>query len=165
MTALAQKIGIVLVSAGLLGLVTWADHASGNQVNCLVFYALPIAWVAWSVDLSWAVAIIVLSTWARVHLDAGVHHFAYPWIAWERASMRVVMLTFIAFSFHQFRRDLDRKNRKVRDLEGILPVCIACNRISDREGRWTDLDTYLRRHSEAQPEPRLCPDCAGLRNK
>ena len=144
MNEFPKKAGVLLISTALLGAVTWADHASGNQINCLVFYALPIAWVAWSLNFCWAVAIIILSTWARVHLDASVHHFAYPWIAWERASMRVVMLTFIAFSFHQFRRDLDSKTKKVRELEGILPVCIACNRISDREGRWTDLDTYLR---------------------
>jgi len=86
-------------------------------------------------------------------MDAGLHQYAHAWIPWERASMRVVMMGFIAFSFHQFKRDLDLRSRKVRQLEGILPVCPACNRISDSQGHWTDLEVYLRQNSEAGPRP------------
>ena len=68
-----------------------------------------------------------------------------------RHACETIIFAFIAYSFHQFRRDLDSKARKVRQLEGILPVCIACNRISDSQGHWTDLGTYLRRHSAAKP--------------
>jgi hypothetical protein len=158
-----DRVFRLLAAAAVIAGLTAVDQASGYQLNLLLFYALPIAWAAWSVNFTWAAVLIVLSTVARVRLDAGVHHYAHHWIPWERASMRILMTTFIAFSFHQFRRDLDRRETKVRQLEGILPVCIACNRISDALGHWTDLDVYLRRHSEARPEARLCPDCAGLR--
>ena len=77
--------------------------------------------------------------------------------------MRLTVLVFIAYSFHQFRRDLDDKSLKLKQLEGILPVCIVCNRISDGTGHWTDLGTYLRLHSAATPETQLCPDCASVR--
>jgi len=152
-----------LAALAVLAALTWWDTQNGNQLNLLVFYALPIAWLAWSANFSWALLATILSTVLRVRMDASVHHYAYAWIPWERASMRVVMMGFIAFSFHQFKRDLDLRSRKVRQLEGILPVCPACNRISDSQGHWTDLDVYLRQNSEARPEARLCPDCAGLR--
>jgi hypothetical protein len=153
----------LLTAIAVLAVVGWADQATGYQLNLLVFYALPIAWLAWSVNFTSAVFVTLLSTVARVLMDASVHHYAHAWIPWERACMRLVLLNFFAFTFHQFRRDLDSRTRKVKQLEGILPVCIACNRISDSQGHWTDLDVYLRKHSEAQPEARLCPDCAGLR--
>ena len=158
-----KKAARLLAAVVLLGVVNGYDLTSGYDLNLLVFYALPIAWLAWSVNLIWAVAVAVLSAVARVELESRSHHYAYGWIPWERAGMGLVILVFIAFTFHQFRRDLDSKTRKVRQLEGILPVCIACNRISDSQGNWTDLDVYLRKHSEAKPEARLCPDCAGLR--
>jgi hypothetical protein len=159
----SKKAVRFLVAMAILAPLTWLDLQAGNQLNLLVFYALPIAWLAWSANFSWAVAAILVSTVARVRMDATIHHYAYAWIPWERASMRVVMMAFIAFSFHQFKRDLDLRSRKVRQLEGILPVCPACNRISGSQGHWTDLDVYLRQNSQAQPEARLCPDCAGLR--
>jgi hypothetical protein len=158
-----EKAVRLLAAVAILGLLSWVDLATSYQYNLLVFYALPIAWLAWSVNFGWAVLATISSGVARVLMDAGVHHYAYAWIPWERASMRLVIMLFVAFTFHQFRRDLDSKARKVRQLEGILPVCIACNRISDSQGHWTDLDVYLRKHSEAKPEARLCPDCAGLR--
>jgi hypothetical protein len=164
-TSIPEKLSRLLAAAALVALTGWIDKITDYQFNLLVFYALPIAWLAWSANFAWALLLCIISTVIRVQMEAGVMHFAHAWIAWERAGMRLIILTFISYSFHQFRRDLDSKARKVRELEGILPVCIACNRISDLEGNWTNLDTYLRRHSEARPEPRLCPNCAGVRSR
>jgi hypothetical protein len=153
----------VLAAAATLALFAWIDLRQDYQLGLFVFYALPLAWVAWSVGAVWATLLAAASSLARALAEASlVHHYAYGWIPWERAGMRLLVLLFIIFSFRQFRRDLDDRSRKVRQLEGILPVCIACNRISDGAGQWTDLETYLRRHSEATPQPRLCPACTGI---
>jgi hypothetical protein len=77
--------------------------------------------------------------------------------------MNFATFTFIAYSFNQFRSNLARKARKVSQLEGILPVCIACKRINAPDGTWVDLDAYLDRHSAAKAERCLCPDCRGAR--
>ncbi len=154
---------MLLAAAAVLAGVAWLDYRQGYQVGLLILYALPVAWAAWSVGAGGAVLLVLASSIARIWTDTTlVHHYAYGWIGWERGSMRVVVLLFIVFSFRQFRRDLDARARKVRQLEGILPVCIACNRISGGAGQWTDLETYLRRHSEATPQPRLCPACTGI---
>jgi hypothetical protein len=154
---------VVLAATVALAAVAWVDLRLDYQLGLLVFYALPLAWVAWSVGAGWAAVLTVASSVARVWTDTTlVHHYAYGWIAWERGGMRLLTLFFIIFSFRQFRRDLDARSREVRRLEGILPVCIACNRISDGAAQWTDLETYLRRHSQATPQPRLCPACTGL---
>lgn len=164
MTIPAQKALWFLAAAVVVALVGWADYVTRYQIGMAVFYALPIAWIAWSVNFASAMLLVLADTAVRFWTDAHwIHQYAHGWIPWERGCMRTIIFAFIAYSFHQFRRDLDGRNRKLRQLEGILPVCIACNRISDGTGHWTDLGTYLRRHSAARPETQLCPDCTSIR--
>ncbi len=164
MTPLADKALRILAATAIMSAVSWLDYRTGDQIGLLVLYALPVAWIAWSVNFTWAFLLGALNTAGRIWADARwLHHFSHAWIPWERGCMRTIVLSFIAFSFHQFRRDLDTKSLKLRQLEGILPVCIACNRISDPAGRWLDLESYLRRNSEAKPDARLCPECSAIR--
>lgn len=48
---------------------------------------------------------------------------------------------------------------EVKLLSGVLPICVACKKIRDENGRWTEVDVYIERHSEAQFNQGLCPDC------
>jgi hypothetical protein len=164
MTANVRRTPSIAIAFALLGVVVWLDYITGYELSVYALYALPIAWIVWSVNLAWGAALSVLASAAWLWADyADGHPYTHGWIRWERAGMNLVVFAFIAFSFDRFKSSLASKNRKMKQLEGILPVCIACNRISDLEGNWTDLETYLRRHSEARPEPRLCPECAGSR--
>ena len=159
-----SKSAYVVAALVVLGTVTWLDFKSGYEISVYALYAFPIAWIVWTVSMAWGMVLSILASAAWLWADfADNHHYSHAWIPWERAVMNGAIFVFIAFSFDFFKRNLASKTRQVRELEGILPICIACNRISDPSGRWTDLDTYLRENSEAKPEPRLCPDCAGAR--
>jgi PAS domain S-box-containing protein len=46
-----------------------------------------------------------------------------------------------------------------RALRGILPVCPSCQRVKEREGRWTDLQTFLRASANGAVSSEVCPDC------
>ena len=48
----------------------------------------------------------------------------------------------------------------VRTLEGLLPMCLSCKRIKDDKGKWLPLERYVRIHSEAHVEHKICPECA-----
>jgi hypothetical protein len=158
------KIGCIAAALVLLAGVGWIDYATGYEISVYALYALPIAWIVWTVSLTWGVFLSGLATACWLWADyADNHHYAHAWIPWERAAMNWLVFMFIAFTFDRFKKDLANKARQVKQLEGILPICIACNRISDGSGHWTDLDTYLREHSEAKTDPRICPDCAGAR--
>jgi hypothetical protein len=164
MTVNARDACSIALAFLFLAIVTWLDYATGYEISVFALYAFPIAGIVWAVNMAWGVVLSVLASAAWLWADfADGHNYPHAWIRWERASMNLVVFVFIAFSFARFKRNLARKNRQVKQLEGILPVCISCNRISDAHGHWTDLDTYLRAHSNAQPESRLCPDCAGSR--
>lgn len=47
----------------------------------------------------------------------------------------------------------------IKTLRGLLPICAACNKIRDNQGRWEFLETYIQSHSEAQFTHSICPQC------
>lgn len=47
----------------------------------------------------------------------------------------------------------------VRQLQGLLPICMHCKKIRDDEDSWHRLETYIERHSEAMFTHSLCSDC------
>ena len=49
---------------------------------------------------------------------------------------------------------------QVKTLEGLLPICMYCKRVRDDTGYWTQIDTYLRKHTKASLSHGYCPECA-----
>jgi hypothetical protein len=47
----------------------------------------------------------------------------------------------------------------VKTLKGLLPVCASCNKIRDDKDHWTNVDVYIRDHSEAEITHGYCPEC------
>lgn len=48
---------------------------------------------------------------------------------------------------------------EVKALSGLLPICSSCKKIRDDHGYWTQVETYITRHSDAVFTHGLCPDC------
>lgn len=48
---------------------------------------------------------------------------------------------------------------QVRQLSGLLPICASCKKVRDDRGYWTQIESYIRDHSEAEFSHGLCPDC------
>lgn len=49
---------------------------------------------------------------------------------------------------------------KVTALQGILPLCRICRKIRDDRGSWSEINAYLRDHSDAKVIHSVCPECA-----
>ena len=49
---------------------------------------------------------------------------------------------------------------RVKTLSGFLPICASCKKVRDDKGYWTQVEEYLRDHSEIEFSHGLCPDCA-----
>jgi DNA-binding response OmpR family regulator len=54
------------------------------------------------------------------------------------------------------RKTLDR----VKQLEGIIPICMYCKKIRDDQDGWNQLEQYISDHSEAKFSHGICPHCA-----
>jgi HAMP domain-containing protein len=49
---------------------------------------------------------------------------------------------------------------KVKVLSGMLPICSSCKKIRDDKGYWSQIESYIRDHSDAEFSHGICPDCA-----
>lgn len=49
--------------------------------------------------------------------------------------------------------------RRVKHLEGLLPVCSHCHRVRDDQGQWRQIEAYVRDNSDADFSHGICPEC------
>jgi hypothetical protein len=54
---------------------------------------------------------------------------------------------------------LDRAEAQQKVLGGLLPICSHCKRIRDDKGYWSQVESYVSKHSEAEFSHSLCPSC------
>lgn len=50
----------------------------------------------------------------------------------------------------------------VKQLQGILPICMHCHQIRDDKETWQRLDVYISEHTDAMLSHGLCPECYRL---
>lgn len=56
--------------------------------------------------------------------------------------------------------DLKNALKKVKTLSGLLPICIHCKKVRDDSGYWTQIESYIYGHSEAEFSHSICQECA-----
>jgi PAS domain S-box-containing protein len=56
-------------------------------------------------------------------------------------------------------RELQEALTNIKILRGMLPICSSCKKIRDDKGYWTQIEAYIRDHSEAEFSHGVCPDC------
>ena len=55
--------------------------------------------------------------------------------------------------------ELEATLARVKQLEGILPICMYCKKIRDDQEQWQQMEAYISQHSEANFSHGLCPEC------
>ena len=55
--------------------------------------------------------------------------------------------------------ELQKALSEVKLLSGFLPICASCKKIRDDKGYWSQIETYIQQHSEAEFSHSICPDC------
>ncbi len=60
----------------------------------------------------------------------------------------------------QLLEENQRANSEIKILRGILPICSHCKKIRNDEGYWTQIESYISTHSEAEFTHGMCIDCA-----
>lgn len=54
---------------------------------------------------------------------------------------------------------LEASLTRVRQLEGILPICVYCKKIRDDKDTWRRMEEFISSHSEADFSHGVCPEC------
>jgi PAS domain S-box-containing protein len=57
---------------------------------------------------------------------------------------------------------LRERDSEIKSLRGMLPICASCKKIRNDQGYWSQIEVYIRDHSEAEFSHGICPDCLKL---
>ena len=100
---------------------------------------------------------VIILLWLNELIDLPHHLFGaqltpFNWI--ESTEETVFILVFAAVVVTMSSRIV----RKVKYLEGFLPVCATCKRIRIND-EWIPIEVYISKHSEAVFSHGFCPDC------
>jgi hypothetical protein len=77
---------------------------------------------------------------------------------WAVAALAVLLALGLVWNV-RLRRSTTRNLAQVRVLSGLLPICAWCKKIRDDTGYWSQIEIYVREHTEADFTHGICPDC------
>lgn len=132
------------------------DFLSGPDIRFTILYVVPVALAAWK----WNISPALLLAFSMPLFRLG---FAYEWngrLAVSAAAINTAIqwLTLIGIALLIAR--ISSLQRRVRVLEGILPICCFCKKIRDPEQNWEAIEVYISNRSDAQFSHTYCPTCA-----
>lgn len=56
-------------------------------------------------------------------------------------------------------KSLEEALSKVKQLQGLLPICAYCKSIRDDQNYWRRVETYISEHADVEFSHSFCPDC------
>jgi len=77
-------------------------------------------------------------------------------LARVRAGERIIKLER---SLCERNRELSEALAQVKQLKGLLPICMFCKKIRDDENYWQQIEDYIAQHSGAEFSHGVCPEC------
>ena len=114
-----------------------------------------------------SVYIILLTSRADVEdvvqgLEAGANDYiTKPFDAAElRARMQVgVRVVKLQTMLAERVREVEDALSRVKQLQGLLPICSYCKKIRDDQNYWHQVESYVGKHTDARFSHGICPDC------
>jgi phosphoserine phosphatase RsbU/P len=114
-----------------------------------------------------SVYIILLTSRAAVEdvvhgLEAGANDYiTKPFDAAElRARMQVgVRVVNLQTMLAERVREVEEALSRVKQLQGLLPICSYCKKIRDDQNYWHQVESYVGKHTDARFSHGICPDC------
>jgi len=149
------------IGVGILILI--GDYFSGPIIQFPLFYLLPVSLAAWYSGLLWGLSFAVCLPIIRFYFLTAIWNV--PWSLGEslvNTGIRIIVLGSFAGLIHHTAQQTRQLARRVRILEGILPVCSFCKKIRDQQGQWHSMEQYISERSEAQFSHGFCPACGQL---
>lgn len=148
-----------LLVVAVAGTTLLLDFLTGPAILFPIVYVLPIGLAAWYGARWLAIGLAIVMPLAHLALEL------YMWgqtgalaHVLVNATIRMAVLLLIAALVGIAPQYLELQ-RKVRVLEGFLPICSHCKRIRGNNAEWHQLEQYISTHSEAKFTHSLCPDC------
>jgi hypothetical protein len=111
-------------------------------------------WLAGISLILWAVYVVV---YGFIRIDA-LRDFIF--------GLLVGFQVFAAFGLavmvmDRIRLRAEENERRVTQLEKLLPICSYCKKIRDKNNGWHVIETYIEERTDSQFSHGICPECLG----
>jgi hypothetical protein len=165
-----KNFSIYLICWFLVVVIVLLDFSFPMGVSMCVLYIMVVMISLWSPQKRFTVSMAVVCSVFTI----GAFFFK-PGTAeiWKVIINRVLALfaIWLITSLGLERKAIEEKQimalaakekalEEVRVLRGLLPVCASCKKIRDDKGLWTQMERYIKAHSEADFTHCICPECA-----
>lgn len=134
---------------------------------------MPISYISWpQIIISGIIGIILgvlfLHPAAMFIMDFHGNSFQYNWNAFKMvfSSKHFAMNVYFAYLggflgifFGILNTKLITTKKRLKQLEGIMPICPVCKKIRDDDGSWETIESYISHHIDAQLSRRICEQC------
>jgi DNA-binding response OmpR family regulator len=97
-----------------------------------------------------------------VGLDAGADDYVTKPFDREELRARVQVGLRVVQLQHALAdrvNELEEALSRVKQLQGLLPICSFCKRVRNDQNYWQQVESYVTQHSEAKFSHSICPDC------
>lgn len=136
------------------------DFITGKSIQFPILYVLPVGMAAWRNQKFTAYTIGILLPCLRVGFHFPWHETQSLSVIALNVSIRVLVLIFYAYLVDRIAWQTRVLEKKVRILEGILPICASCKRIRNEKGEYEQIEEYITERSEASFSHGICQECA-----
>jgi hypothetical protein len=137
------------------------DYLTSESTNFPVGYVVPVILAAWYSGMWPALALAIAVPMFRLMFLVMPYSSPGQMAGVAAATaLRGVVIIFFALWFArlaEFERSLERR---VKVLEGLLPICSFCKNIRNDKGEWERMEGYISRRSEAEFSHGICPSCS-----
>ena len=161
---LNQNLSKTLSCAGfhiVIGImVLIIDAFTGPFLMFPILFVLPVSLAAWYCNLNLSLGLAIILPVGRAIIVLMLEQTMPIQFILLNALIRIFVLVFIAYFVHRTAEQNRALEKKVQVLEGILPICMFCKKIRNKQDVWQQLEAYISQNSEADFSHGLCPKCA-----
>jgi len=169
--ASALRKAVTLLVALVLCLVIWKlDAITRANFGFSIFYLPAVLLVAW--ELGWSASVVVAlacsGLWLHAELNTGKTYLS-PLVPYWNAIVRLGFFLVSGYLLNRLRLEHEKRAAlilelrealaSIKTLRGMVPICAWCKKVRDDKGFWSQVESYVEAHSEAQFTHGICPDC------
>lgn len=149
---------IFYIAIALIVLVV--DFYTGKHIRFPILYIIPVGIAAWYNQKTMAYSLAVFLSLARFGFHIPWQETDSLFSASINTGVRIFALVLYAYLVDRTSWQTRELKKRVKLLEGILPVCASCKKIRNEQGTYEKMETYISDHSEAEFSHGICPECA-----
>jgi hypothetical protein len=164
---------------GLLGSAWWWMFNAALLLSLLWSLRAGLIHALLAVAVVVATGLAFIQGWLSLDFDANVYVQQYSsWLTMLLGPVLLTVFIFWAIGTYQeatieLLREVDRRRQQreelilelqkaldeIKTLKGLVPICAHCRKIRDDKGYWESVESFMRRHTEAEFTHSLCPPC------